>query len=1571
MSNSVTTTIVSLQVVSIDNEGIDEGVSGGGVGEGGTVVIVPDSMRVVSLHVVSIEDGGRSDENVTTVVVPDCVIVLSMHVVSQENSELGATDVGPIEGMLVILNCEDVCVTVKDPDATVDPADNCEEIPSDIEELDEGNGLDVERAGGARLGVPPERVDDELLELGMPVEGVTTEPVKEIIDAAELGLGPTIELVPGPTDEVLPSPLIVPTPVLAEVIIDSEDEFAPGIRVATMLLIELVTSTDETLPKIPGDNGIGVVSEPVGTGNVGGGTVRLPLKLVMLSADEILFDSPDENSPVLVVGSICEPEPKLAVVIPLGMLADEKNVAFVKFESGNGPEPDVEIDAPETEVGLTVGTLPEVSSVLSDEAGVEITVELGMLKGGFGEREPDGTSEPPVAVVGAVPELNPVSDANETVPLDAESAVELVRVNGGTVGEGPVGTSEPPVVFNTVLLYPELVSEVNDTVPFDTGIAVVGVVPVMVVSTPVVDVLPVTVVGEIGDVSVEDESSVLLVPPELAEPGGLPVRVEFVAGNGAELDGCTDRAEDLPLALVRLVAGETSETGEVPEEVDGVAVTMDVVVNSPLGTGVGLMRPDELVAGNGGVLGNGPVELMTVLASKLEVKKGGIVFVSRPGVVAVLDWALFASDDGPPDSIGPLVAAVELGNGYGPVEEPMVDSDGPAVNGGPVPEKDPVLEVPSNPDVELLMLTVGELEDVVIASVEKLDPLVKLPLGFTELRLNEEIVGVIEDALEPPLPEGPVGPTVGTVELVIENDSGLVVGYDPVPDTVSLELLSGKGALDETLERAVPEENAVALLVVSEGPGSDSVAVGEDPVPGRLPVPLFVGIVELPRGKGTLDDAVNSEVVERKALVKDPVIVKEDTVPGKVAVSLSDNVELLGGYRAVCELFSETPTEVVVCPGGGPFVDTLAEMDPPPGIVSTPVPPVGPFVGPAVGSEEFVMGKGVTSLTVRELAALVFVDSVAENDPETGAVKELGKLKEVFVSLAGGSDEFVCGKGVVTLVKPVVGREELVTGNGVVSPALGLVPSDARVLVIPIEPLVGLVAGAEEFASGNGAVSVALREVRVRFAFGVAGDVVIDSEPEVADELPALTELLTVGVVEFVDDRVLVSPALREPVVFVGTDVGINVDCVLKVEVPVLLDWLFVGLATGIDVFVNGPGVVSPVLEEPAVPVDSGIDGSVVSSPEEEPKVLLSRLLVDSLVRADEFVRGNGVVSAALVKVPVAVEIEPVIGGTVENPVLRIELNGPDGLEAIIVEFESGKGMDDSVLLGIPLLRPSVSVIEKEPISMLPLELETGLVPVGGCGELGIPHPDANGVEDGDVKLLVNVELVNGYRAVELGPDVCVLVSPLPVVKGGDVLLESPLDLDVTVVEMVPLVDSVADVKVPGIVELFMDVVDEMVPLRVEGAMVLDSKDVLGVGTAVEFVKGYGVELGLVSMPVVRPLDAKLVSLPVIEGRAVSREPDVALSRGVEALDELLWKDEVPPVEGPVVCGMDEDKLKELLVAIPLDPSGLLVGNGGDVILPEDDAPVTVIDTLLLLSTLLSEAMLLLCVTGAVPVGIV
>ncbi|KAK5626926.1 hypothetical protein RRF57_002641 [Xylaria bambusicola] len=273
------------------------------------------------------------------------------------------------------------------------------------------------------------------------------------------------------------------------------------------------------------------------------------------------------------------------------------------------------------------------------------------------------------------------------------------------------------------------------------------------------------------------------------------------------------------------------------------------------------------------------------------------------------------SNDGPLDSVIPLAATVELGNGYEPVEEPMTNADVAVDCGEPVPEGEPVLEAPGNPDVELPALIVTEPDGVGTSSVEKLNALVRLPLALTEVSSSEEMDGVVGDNSEPLLLGSPVGPPVMSVELVIENGglldvrapdvkvcdmlftldvsieeappdavpettdvdalifdpdgngvgevtenvvetwlgnvSGplLPVGYGPVPDTDSLELLSGKGAVGEVLKNGVPDEMAVTLLVVSkDDPGRDSAGVEENPVPDRLPVPLFASVVELPKG---------------------------------------------------------------------------------------------------------------------------------------------------------------------------------------------------------------------------------------------------------------------------------------------------------------------------------------------------------------------------------------------------------------------------------------------------------------------------------------------------------------------------------------------------------------------------------------------------------------------------------------------------------------------------------------------------------------------------------------------------
>ncbi|KAI1278861.1 hypothetical protein F5Y07DRAFT_406540 [Xylaria sp. FL0933] len=1034
---------------------------------------------------------------------------------------LSGVDDEPIEVILVMVGNPGACVAVKEPGAAVEPAGTCDETPGYVEELDGGNDPDVGRAESALLDSSPEGTDDIPLVLGITVEGVTTEPVKEAIDVPEVGLVPTTELVPTPTDEVLPWPLKVSAPVFAEVIRGPEGEVMPAVGDVLSLLIELIPARDE-------------------------------------------------NGPLLVVDKTSEAEPEMVDVAPLVIPAGGKEVApgppvlsvkLVPPEESGETLPDTETEASEAEAEPGVGVLPEVSPVMDDAPGVEITVELGVVKGAPVEREPAGDSDPPEAVVTIPPELTPVPDANEAVLLDTENPVGLVRVKGG-------------------LIVSEFV-DVNDKVSFSTGIAVVRVVPVMVVgrtvstvgevtviSTEVVNVLAVTVVGDTVSVSIEDEISILLVipelNPELSEPGGLFDAVEFATGYGAELDSCSDTAEELPLTLVRLGPGKDPDVRAAPEDV---AVTMGVV-SPPLGIDVALIGLDELVAGKGGMLlDNEPVELTPAPVSTPE---DGTVFVPTSGF---------------------------LGTGYGPVEEPVTNPEVPVISGGMMPDSEPVLGTPGDPGVKLLELMGVEAEAVVRASVERLNPLMRLPLGLTELSSMDEMGDVIEETPKLPLLLGyPVGPAVAAVELVIENDPLFPVGYEPVPVADSLELLSGNGAVEEILEKGVPEDDTVTLLVVaSEEPGS-----------------------------GALDDIGDPGVVDREAPDEEPVIVGRGPVP--MVVPLTPEVELLGGYRAVCEVFCEAATEVVACPGCGPFIDSLAETEPTPELVSTPVPPAEPPVGPPVGSEEFVIGKGVTSLAATELPMLVLVDNVTENDPETGIVDELGTPKDVFVAVADESDEFVNGKGVAVLVALTVGIEELAKGYRLVSVELGLDPDDKGTLVSPAEPPVGLKTCVEELVSGNGAVSLALAEVR-----------------------------LAVGI---------------EPVLFAGNGVEMGMDSVLKADVLVMLDWVLVGFVTGVDVFVKGYGMVSLALEEIPEPVGYAIDD--VNGPSEaEPAVPLSGPPVGVPISVDEFVRENSVVSVAPIEDPVIVGIKLGDEGNVENPVLIIEFD-PVGPGVATVEFRIG-----------------------------------------------------------------------------------------------------------------------------------------------------------------------------------------------------------------------------------------------------------------------------------------------------------
>lgn len=84
-------------------------------------------------------------------------------------------------------------------------------------------------------------------------------------------------------------------------------------------------------------------------------------------------------------------------------------------------------------------------------------------------------------------------------------------------------------------------------------------------------------------------------------------------------------------------------------------------------------------------------------------------------------------------------------------------------------------------------------------------------------------------------------------------------------------------------------------------------------------------------------------------------------------------------------------------------------------------------VGPVLGSEEFVVGKGVASLVAGELTVLVLLDNIVDSGPGPEVVDELSSLSEVPVEPADESDEFVSGIDVVIVVGPVAGIEELAT----------------------------------------------------------------------------------------------------------------------------------------------------------------------------------------------------------------------------------------------------------------------------------------------------------------------------------------------------------------------------------------------------------------------------------------------------------------------------------------------------------------------------------------------------------------
>lgn len=175
-----------------------------------------------------------------------------------------------------------------------------------------------------------------------------------------------------------------------------------------------------------------------------------------------------------------------------------------------------------------------------------------------------------------------------------------------------------------------------------------------------------------------------------------------------------------------------------------------------------------------------------------------------------------------------------------------------------------ILEAPVGPTLVIVELgagngVVGEILDVREADVRICDGPIELDVSVEEIFpdmpvLALPIVVTLTNGVEELIPVSRVdesdevkGVTVAGGLSSVLPDPVLAVGYDPVPDPSSLELLSGKGVVDKVLDKVVPENAVTLLFGASEEPGDTSVAVDKGPVPGRLPVSLFVGVVELPR----------------------------------------------------------------------------------------------------------------------------------------------------------------------------------------------------------------------------------------------------------------------------------------------------------------------------------------------------------------------------------------------------------------------------------------------------------------------------------------------------------------------------------------------------------------------------------------------------------------------------------------------------------------------------------------------------------------------------------------------------
>ncbi|KAJ2997657.1 hypothetical protein NUW58_g582 [Xylaria curta] len=196
------------------------------------------------------------------------------------------------------------------------------------------------------------RARNQPLVVGVPVEGVTTEPAKSVVSVPRPGLGPLIELVPAPIGEVLSWLLKVTAPVPIEVSIGAEDGFVPVVTLEATPAIEVVAAADETLLEIPDDSGTETVPEFVDViGNVDGNMVKLPVKLVKASETEALFDALEDNEPLPIADRDCGIELGPVLITSLVIVAGGKvEIGPVEFWRGYGPEVRVRLEITEAPV---------------------------------------------------------------------------------------------------------------------------------------------------------------------------------------------------------------------------------------------------------------------------------------------------------------------------------------------------------------------------------------------------------------------------------------------------------------------------------------------------------------------------------------------------------------------------------------------------------------------------------------------------------------------------------------------------------------------------------------------------------------------------------------------------------------------------------------------------------------------------------------------------------------------------------------------------------------------------------------------------------------------------------------------------------------------------------------------------------------------------------------------------------------------------------------------------------------------------------------------------------------------